>query len=310
VSQIVPGYSPDESTLQKMLDWTSVPARVAAQPLLQGGEAFQRWMSGEQGPDVRRQITESVLGLAPMGPLTAGEGGVASFPAWHGSRHQFTPTEVSPLGEFQNTAIGTGEGTQIYGSGHYVAQSQGVARSYMTAGADAVVYDPGNLYQVSVKPDEHEFLDWDQPLHKQSPQVQKIIKDNKFLYSSRTGEDYGHEIYAGMVDKAGEPQWASEALHNAGIPGIKYLDQQSRNIHVSPHEGGYGVYKGGGWESTEPYAVSTHKSQAEAETAAEKLRTRSFVVFHPSNLKVIDRNGQHYGFEPVDFDPWAQVPQQ
>jgi hypothetical protein len=54
-----------------------------------------------------------------------------SFTIYHGSPHLFAPTERNPLGEFDPTKIGTGEGEQAYGVGAgYGAENEGVARGY------------------------------------------------------------------------------------------------------------------------------------------------------------------------------------
>ena len=66
----------------------------------------------------------------------------------------------------------------------------------------------------------HHFLDWDRPLSEQQ-EVWRKLKDagmNKF-----TGND------AGSVYKPRDIQYTSE-LSEAGIPGIRYLDQGSRGI--------------------------------------------------------------------------------
>ena len=52
----------------------------------------------------------------------------------HGTPHRFPPTANNPLGEFDASKIGTGEGAQSYGHGIYLAESPDVAKSYMTAG--------------------------------------------------------------------------------------------------------------------------------------------------------------------------------
>lgn len=49
---------------------------------------------------------------------------------WHGSPHRFAPTAKNPLGEFDPTKIGTGEGAQAYGYGHYLAEQPLVAKDY------------------------------------------------------------------------------------------------------------------------------------------------------------------------------------
>lgn len=412
MNQLVPGYDPDESTVQKLMDYGSLPARLAVAPLLQGGDAFKQWMSGNQGPEVRQELLGSVLGLMGGG-LTRATPGPASFGAWHGSRHLFEPEPGAPLGAFKpiEEVAHTGEGTQAFAYGHYVGGKKGTAESYMTAGMDdfrpevkldgqtytinpressspinagidalatnkgdhvtalrdlrteardlynqtdfglnepayrhmsdvekqslatdmrkanlryaqtnlqaakwiednhhrvEIGPDPGHLYQVAVKPDTHELLDWDKPLAEQSPQVRKIIEDNNFHTSSRSGEFTGREIYQNMADQMGPPA-ASKLLHDAGIPGVQFLDHGSRGIDVVPHKdtGDWAMRLGPG------RTYSVHPTRAEAEAAAEEARTRNYVVFHHSNLKVIDRDGKHFGrLEPAnETDPWSIVPQ-
>lgn len=53
-----------------------------------------------------------------------------SFKGWHGTPHDFEPVEGNPFGEFRDDKIGSGEGAQVYGFGHYVAGRKGVAESY------------------------------------------------------------------------------------------------------------------------------------------------------------------------------------
>jgi hypothetical protein len=50
--------------------------------------------------------------------------------AWHGSPHKFPPTERNPLGEFDISKIGTGEGAQAYGHGLYLADAKDVGNQY------------------------------------------------------------------------------------------------------------------------------------------------------------------------------------
>ena len=49
---------------------------------------------------------------------------------YHGSPHRFAPTAKNPLGEFDPTKIGTGEGAQVYGYGHYLAEAKDIGKSY------------------------------------------------------------------------------------------------------------------------------------------------------------------------------------
>jgi hypothetical protein len=51
---------------------------------------------------------------------------------YHGTPHRFPATEANPLGEFDASKIGTGEGAQAYGHGIYYAENPDVAKGYQS----------------------------------------------------------------------------------------------------------------------------------------------------------------------------------
>lgn len=57
-------------------------------------------------------------------------GTVSPLDVWHGSPYRFPPTARNPLGEFDASKIGTGEGAQAYGHGIYTAENQAVGQGY------------------------------------------------------------------------------------------------------------------------------------------------------------------------------------
>jgi len=84
--------------------------------------------------------------LAPTAGMAAERymnkiGGLIPLDVYQGSPHKFAPTARNPLGEFDATKIGTGEGAQAYGYGHYLAESPAVASTYM-AGKSGFVAEP------------------------------------------------------------------------------------------------------------------------------------------------------------------------
>jgi hypothetical protein len=114
----------------------------------------------------------------------------------------------------------------------------------------------GKMYEVSIKADPDQFLDWDKPLSQQPESVktklQPLIDDllsrplqPQILDKLKSGTATGHNLYMWLggeraLDDA-KVSWpapmkhpgvaSSEALRNeAGIPGIKYLDQGSRGM--------------------------------------------------------------------------------
>jgi hypothetical protein len=218
--------------------------------------------------------------------------------AYHGSPHKFD--------QFSDHAIGTGEGAQAYGYGHYLAENEGVARGYRDALAgkgqslewngrpvegravnslvdslqdqdwrlakivdqagrwgprNAIeTFEPhtrnasdgaawqtamdqfkegvgksatGHMYEVRVNADPEKFLHWDKPLRGQHPDVIEALKNTPYPPHDLniTGKQYLTELETNreMATKSGDPAaLASQALREAGIPGIRYLDAQSR----------------------------------------------------------------------------------
>jgi len=218
--------------------------------------------------------------------------------------------------------IGTGQGAQSYGHGLYFAENPEVAKTYApmdrtwqqikSGGAPR----GGNLYQVNI-PDEHvaKMLDWDKPLSEQAPEVKKnlmgaIVKAFKRaeadfmqnptdatkaemvarLRNVGTANQTGQEIYQMLTgikgwNKGQAAKDASDFLREAGIPGIKYLDQGSRKSWQVINLQGKG-------DPAKQFIAVVGKSRqafgtmAEAErwahSEAYKEGTRNFVVFDPS----------------------------
>ena len=117
----------------------------------------------------------------------------------------------------------------------------------------------GRMYEVNIKADPDQFLDWDLPLAQQPERVRRALeaanlvpwktrnplgieygnlsKESALALSSRGQRPIEPDLGATGGDLlnwevgAGRPvakQENSDRLRDAGIPGIKYLDQQSR----------------------------------------------------------------------------------
>ena len=84
-------------------------------------------------PATGRMTTQGMARMdnPAMGFDTGGIGGMAEhFISYHGSPHDFPPLPGKPYGAFSDAAIGSGEGAQAYGMGHYTADAEGLARRY------------------------------------------------------------------------------------------------------------------------------------------------------------------------------------
>jgi len=92
-------------------------------------------------PAAGRAAIKGAKALAPKLGETAEQymfrtGMALPMDVWHGSPHRFPPAAKNPLGEFDPTKIGTGEGAQAYGHGHYLAEAPKVAKRYVPRDPD------------------------------------------------------------------------------------------------------------------------------------------------------------------------------
>jgi hypothetical protein len=144
----------------------------------------------------------------------------------------------------------------------------------ITSGAYAKpLENSGQLYKTDI-PDEAvaRFLDWDKPLSQQKDLLQRTGPHGEYytlrdhldrlgLDEKATGKDLMQEMgYGRGVDRA---KGISEYLKEWGVPGIKYLDRDSRS-------GSFGSASG----------------------------TSNFVVFDPELIRILERNGQATGQKP------------
>lgn len=109
------------------------------------------------------------------------------------------------------------------------------AADWLEANADRVTIskNDGRLYEVELAPDESDYLDWDKPLSEQSEKVRGAIASvpkvrNTSGQDMREMDPTGGEIYRALTRSYGDQKQVSDALHAAGIPGIRYRDGSSR----------------------------------------------------------------------------------
>ena len=212
-------------------------------------------------------LNTALGGYAAREPLTIGAGlltaGMAVAPgpkgpkpagirAYHGSPHNFD--------RFSMDKIGTGEGGQAFGHGLYFAEHEDVAKSYRDTLAAG---HPGHMYEVNIKADPADFIDWDKPISQHPDKVRTAIHNvlapkverGSHAWRVTVGGDsvgitrtkWGANQLARKMQNA--PKWSdqlsadsvpqllskfkdrslmSSQLREAGIPGIRYLDQGSR----------------------------------------------------------------------------------
>lgn len=109
--------------------------------------------------------------------------------------------------------------------------------SSISPSAFAVDAEPGRLYSVEI-PEDVDFLDYDKPVSQQSKKVraalEKLNSDTLKSWGKGLESASGQAVYDALSNELGGmhqggDEAASKKLLSAGIPGIKYLDQNSRD---------------------------------------------------------------------------------
>ena len=105
------------------------------------------------------------------------------------------------------------------------------------------VKNEGQLYSVEI-PEDEDLLDWDKPLSEQPQKVRDALELHRAEFEMERGtptskhpdlKTYGSTIYGHIEEMLGSPQAASEYLLKLGIPGLRYLDGNSRDKGEGSH---------------------------------------------------------------------------
>jgi hypothetical protein len=155
----------------------------------------------------------------------------------------------------------------------------------------------GRMYEVNIDANPDDFLDWDRPLSEQGPKVreaiaglrQKVPSYIKGLEDTATGSEAMNAAMwtAEIPSSVG----ASQAIKKAGIPGIKYLDEGSRNQAVQPY---YNIVR-----ESDGTVVQQKMARGAAPNVGEGFRaegpidprTRNYVVFDDKLISIVKKYG-------------------
>ena len=165
----------------------------------------------------------------------------------------------------------------------------------------------GNLYKVDI-PDEHipTMLEWDKSMGEQSPFVQKAVNSLKKQVTPQMMDELGGDLSVLFGKDVTPAQFLNtweiihpeskigigeELLNKAGVKGVKYLDNFSRDFRMlTPEESTSGKYVVGKWPGNEEQKYFDNAK--EAEDYFKQNQTRNFVVFDPSTVKILEENGK------------------
>jgi len=166
--------------------------------------------------------------------------------------------------------------------------------------ANVAVQDTGNLYKVDIPDaDIPMMLDWGKPLAQQTPEIQAAIQKlgDRFrpLDDMEAKNVTGERLYRRIENSFGKyygnqanPD-ASALLNSVGIKGIRYLDEGSR-LNASHWEVNY---DGGQAFFKSPEKAKEFMATKKNATLVEPPKgTSNFVVFDPSNVKILEQNSK------------------
>tara|TARA_R110000822_G_scaffold44924_1_gene120350 strand:+ start:40 stop:1401 length:1362 start_codon:yes stop_codon:yes gene_type:complete len=114
----------------------AINAAMTVIPLVgQGGRVANQaaMTAGRAGARYAERVVPQVMERGGLPAQLLGDisrGSVSPLDVYHGTPHTLPPTERNPLGEFDASKIGTGEGAQSYGYGIYTAENPAVAKEY------------------------------------------------------------------------------------------------------------------------------------------------------------------------------------
>jgi hypothetical protein len=122
---------------------TALGVLPMAAPVQRGAMALGR--AGEQFAE--RAVPQVMNRGGLLAEMLQGmsRGTVSPLDVYHGTPHRLPPTPRNPLGEFDASKIGTGEGAQSYGLGIYTAEARPVAEEYAKNLANADRMNQGRL---------------------------------------------------------------------------------------------------------------------------------------------------------------------
>jgi len=187
--------------------------------------------------------------------------------------------------------------------------------------------EPGRMYQVSINADPEHFLDWDKPLSEQSPKVQEALRPVINQLEPGAGEGNLPKSVSGdswlqfAENKLGR-EGVSKSLKEAGIPGIKYLDQGSRNVGLtfevaSNPNGSFDLIKHRLGTENVIGNYETREAANAARDAQIPQETHNYVVFDDKLIDIMKKYGiagigalpamgaYHFQTDSVDHDPFS-----
>jgi hypothetical protein len=175
---LLSGAAPDSYTAKNMAAQALLPTSDRVKAMLPSLSSFGAGPQAQYTENMAANLGQNIVGnlvapkalpavaqMAGQGAMATGRfvapkagqlaeqymvntGGILPLDVYHGTPHTLPPTPRNPLGEFDASKIGTGEGAQVFGHGIYVAESPAVATGYREKLSKNVIVDGGKLSSI------------------------------------------------------------------------------------------------------------------------------------------------------------------
>lgn len=252
------------------IDYSNIPSVAGGRvrqafidPVKSYAEAARKGMSGEQlSIKDLLAITEGNLDFAAGGGFLSGvrsgfdPTNIKSFPAWHGSPSGFE--------KFADKAIGSGEGAQYFGHGHYLAESKGIAKSYAKMGERPKTFYKGDV----VVPG----FDQNTPLNEWAVKAIEVTSTNQTIEGNfaQTRKDLQDNV-DWAADNPGAFAPDTINMYKARINALDKLDLSDFEVKQGEHLYKTTVHKGK--QPGEYQYLDYHKPLGEQPEMVEKLKS-------------------------------------
>jgi len=270
----------------------------------EGNQSFGHGMYFAENPAVAKQYQAALAKTK----YKVGERELAGNEAWAAQFLHDFQDDALPKRIDVNTALKKAQELLKHGE-----TQQEILNNIKLLDKAGLTVENGNLYKVDI-PDEHiaTMLDWDKPINKQSKLVQAVANELLPKIKQTTpwldlNKATGSDFYRAYTRHRGNyPDFASEGLLEKGIKGIKYKDEKSRYDWVYNGDPAY-THAGNSFKEAghTPQEALEGMKQAYKNASSEELqnavndvygiippKTHNFVVFEPSDVKILEKNGQ------------------
>jgi hypothetical protein len=206
----------------------------------EGAQAYGHGLYFAENPSVAQTYKEAGRGGTPMDWTVAGGNPDWRVPSWAASKATAggpkSQGAADVLADFRQRVAEKEANDPEFFNLEGLRNIRDALEAYTKGNVE--LKKPGHMYEVNIRADPEQFLNWDVPLLQQPRAVQQLVRDipqsesgksayNALALANQRPQSFGGPL-TGYTEMRPNDALASAALREAGIPGIRYLDQGSR----------------------------------------------------------------------------------